>query len=246
MKRDFSIKPVGDRALNIEFENEISESTNQNVINLKIILSVNEIRGVGTLIPSYRALLIRYDPIKISYADLTKAIYKLYQDQVEKHTKKSKVYLVPVCYEKVYGLDLKNVASYNGLAEEEVIRLHSERDYRIYMLGFTPGFPYLGGMNGKLATPRLAQPRLKIPAGSVGIAGEQTGIYPVDSPGGWQIIGRTPIKLFDIDKVSPALFETSDYIRFVPIDKAQFDEIEAQVKSGIYTCIVEGRVYGED
>ena len=130
---------------------------------------------------------------------------------------------IPVCYGGSYGEDLKDVAAHAGLTEEEVIKLHSSVDYNIYMLGFLPGFPYLGGLDPKLFTPRLDNPRTKIPEGSVGIGGEQTGIYPLESPGGWRLIGRTPLKLYDPDREQPFLYQAGDYIRFVPITAEEYE-----------------------
>ena len=130
---------------------------------------------------------------------------------------------IPVFYGGSYGEDLKDVAAHAGLTEEEVIKLHSSVDYNIYMLGFLPGFPYLGGLDPKLFTPRLDNPRTKIPEGSVGIGGEQTGIYPLESPGGWRLIGRTPLKLYDPDREQPFLYQAGDYIRFVPITAEEYE-----------------------
>lgn len=125
-----------------------------------------------------------------------------------------------------FGIDIKNVASYNNLTVDEVIKIHTSREYLIYMLGFTPGFPYLGGMDERIATPRLEVPRTKIYGGSVGIAGSQTGVYPIDSPGGWQIIGRTPLKLYDENREEQILLRAGDFIKFVPITLDEFIEIE--------------------
>lgn len=141
---------------------------------------------------------------------------------------------LPVYYGGDVGPDLSFVAKYNDLKEEEVIRIHTENSYLIYMMGFSPGFPYLGGMSEKIATPRLKEPRFKTPAGSVGIAGSQTGVYSMETPGGWQIIGRTPVKLYDPSRETPILLKAGNYIRFVPITKEEFHEIEQQVKDGSY------------
>ena len=147
----------------------------------------------------------------------------------------SEVLEVPVLYGgEEMGPDLKFVAENAKMSEEEVIKLHSEPEYLIYMLGFTPGFTYLGGLNDAIETPRLKTPRVKIPAGSVGIAGKQTGVYPIDSPGGWQLIGRTPLKMYDADREKPILPEAGQYIKFVPIDRAEFDRIAAEVEKGTY------------
>ena len=134
---------------------------------------------------------------------------------------------VPTVYGGEFGPDLSFVASHNHLSEDEVISIHSGTDYLVYMLGFIPGFSYLGGMDPRIATPRLSSPRTLIPAGSVGIAGEQTGTYPSDSPGGWQIIGRTPVTMYDMSKAQAALLNAGDYVRYVPIDKSEFHRIKS-------------------
>jgi KipI family sensor histidine kinase inhibitor len=140
---------------------------------------------------------------------------------------------VPVVYGGEYGPDLKDVALYNGLSEEEVIRIHSSVGYLVYMLGFTPGFCYLGGMNDRIAMPRKETPRLRIPEGAVGIADKQTGIYPVESPGGWQIIGRTPLKLFDPGRVPEFMFDAGDILKFVPVSGEDFNSIRAEILTGM-------------
>ena len=136
---------------------------------------------------------------------------------------------IPVLYGgEEMGPDLKFVAEHAGKTEEDVIKIHTSTEYLIYMLGFTPGFTYLGGMSDEIATPRLKTPRVKIPAGSVGIAGSQTGVYPIDSPGGWQLIGRTPVRMYDAGRATPILPQAGQYIKFYAIDQAEFDKIAAQ------------------
>ncbi|NLG86950.1 MAG: 5-oxoprolinase subunit PxpB, partial [Firmicutes bacterium] len=142
--------------------------------------------------------------------------------------------VIPVCYGGKFGPDLDYVCEHTGLSAEEVIQLHTGTDYLIYMLGFTPGFSYLGGMDERLATPRLKTPRTHIPAGSTGIAGKQTGIYPIDSPGGWQLIGRTPLKLYDPFRDPPVLLKAGNYVRFTAITEDEYEEIAAQVAAGTY------------
>ena len=151
---------------------------------------------------------------------------------------RKRIFEIPVCYGGEYGPDIANIAEHAGLSEEEVIRVHSSRDYLIYMLGFLPGFTYLGGLDERLHTPRLANPRIRIPAGSVGIGGSQTGIYPLDSPGGWQLMGMTPVKTYDPSREMPILVEAGDYIRFVPVDEAEYFRIKEAVDRGEYQCTV--------
>lgn len=236
MERVFNIKHVGDSGISVEFSNEIAESVNQQVAQLKQQLGKADIEGIEEMIPTYRALLIQYDAMRCSYDELVTHVDKHMEAMGEVLSTSSKVYIIPVCYGTSYGPDLTNVASSNDLTEKEVVAIHSSVDYRIYMLGFTPGFPYLGGMDNRIATPRLQQPRTKITAGSVGIAGKQTGIYPIDSPGGWQIIGRTPVKLFDQVRENSILLEAGAYIRFNPVDDKTYKEIEKQVLAGTYVC----------
>ena len=147
---------------------------------------------------------------------------------------KKKVWEIPVVYGGTYGPDLSAIAEHAGISEEEVIRIHSSKDYLIYMLGFLPGFTYLGGLDEKIHTPRLASPRVRIPAGSVGIGGSQTGIYPMDSPGGWQLMGMTPVKTYDPERETPILVESGDYIRFVPVTEEEYLEIKTSVEAGTY------------
>jgi len=171
------------------------------------------------------------DPEILQYAVLERELYALLKgiEKTENETHAAKVVRIPVVYGGEYGPDLESLAKLHDMTPEQVIEIHSGKDYLIYMLGFTPGFPYLGGMDPKIATPRLKTPRTKIPAGSVGIAGEQTGFYPLDSPGGWQLIGRTPLALFDPEREAPFLLSAGEYVRFCPIPEDRFEEIR---KSG--------------
>jgi KipI family sensor histidine kinase inhibitor len=230
----FQIKPAGDCAIAIEFKNEISEDVNNRVAILKASIENSQVIGMLECIPTYRSLTVRYNPCEISFDELGKRINEFMEKAGSSTESVATVYVVPVCYGGEFGPDLDNVGSINGMSEEEVINIHASVDYRIYMLGFTPGFPYLGGMNESIATPRLKQPRTKIYAGSVGIAGKQTGIYPIDSPGGWQIIGRTPLRLFDINRKDPILLEAGNYIRFKAIDYEEYQSILEAVEEGTY------------
>ncbi len=239
MTINYKIKHVGDRAITVEFDNEISEKVNRQVDQLKKSVTENKLQGILALIPTYRALLIQYDPQVITFKSLNDRISALMDKINYTSVSSSKVYVIPVCYGDEFGPDIETVSKVNQLSQDEVIDIHSNADYRIYMLGFTPGFPYLGGMDKRIETPRLEKPRTKIYAGSVGIAGGQTGIYPIDSPGGWQIIGRTPLALFDKNKEQPFLLEAGAYIRFKPIDRGTYDAIEKKVASGNYTPVIE-------
>lgn len=232
------ILTAGDSAVLIEFGKEISPDINARITALVRLMKAQQIEGVVDMIPSFCALLINYDPRVVSYGKMKKRLEKLLKLEVETRATAAKIYEIPVCYGSEYGPDLDNISSHAGLRKEEVIRIHSSRDYLIYMLGFLPGFSYLGGLDERIHTPRLANPRVKIRAGSVGIGSSQTGIYPLDSPGGWQLLGMTPVKTYDPVREVPILFEAGDYVRFVPINEARYHEIRQQVEAGVYQCVV--------
>lgn len=225
---------TGDTSLSVEFGNEIKESINHDIRAYKIALEKAEIPGIVETVPTYRSLMVHYNPRIIRNGELKEKLEKLLSEMGDIEIPPSPVLEIPVLYGGEMGPDLPFVAENAGLSEEEVIRIHSGTEYLIYMLGFTPGFTYLGGMSDKIATPRLQQPRVKIPAGSVGIAGSQTGIYPIDSPGGWQLIGRTPLKMYDPNRETPILPEAGQYMKFYPIDQAEYDRILKEVVEGRY------------
>jgi len=187
---------------------------------------------------------VHYDPGIISYTAITKKMKGLLGQLDSIQIPPSEVLEIPVLYGGEEGPDLAFVAEHNGKTQEEVIKIHTSTEYLIYMLGFTPGFTYLGGMSDEIATPRLKTPRVKIPAGSVGIAGSQTGVYPIDSPGGWQLIGRTPVRMYDADRETPILPQAGQYIKFYAIDKAEYDRIAAQEAAGGYTVKTHPRKEG--
>jgi KipI family sensor histidine kinase inhibitor len=200
------------------------------------------IEGIVDVIPTYCSLLVNYDPLVIGYKDLKKRLEGLVKVDVKSGEGKKTIVEIPVCYGGEYGPDIANIAEHAGLTEEEVIKIHSSKDYLIYMLGFLPGFTYLGGLDERIHTPRLASPRIKIRAGSVGIGGSQTGIYPLDSPGGWQLMGMTPVKTYDPDREVPILVEAGQYIRFIPIDEAEYLRIKELVDRGEYQCVIREEV----
>lgn len=240
---EISILTAGDSSLLIQFGNEISPEINQRIKATVQLMREQHIEGVLDVIPAFCSLLINYDPRVISYSEITKRMRKLLKVETKAGYEKKKVFEIPVCYGGKYGPDLAYIAEHAGMTEEEVIALHSSKDYLIYMLGFLPGFCYLGGLDERLHTPRLATPRIKIDAGSVGIGGSQTGIYPMDSPGGWQLMGMTPVKTYDPEREVPILVEAGDYIRFVPVDEEEYLRIKELVERGEYECTVrEGEV----
>jgi KipI family sensor histidine kinase inhibitor len=222
--------PFGDSALVIEFSDAISLEANQKVIALNQAVSKTNIVGVEETVPTYRSLLIRYNPLKITYEQLVFQIKDIEKnlDKFARETEGRRI-IVPVVYGGEYGPDLGFVARYHGITEEMVVKLHSEREYRVYMIGFVAGFPYLGEVPDEIATPRLETPRLKVPAGSVGIAEKQTGIYPCEAPGGWRIIGRTPLKLFNPLQQPPALLRPGDIVKLKPISESEFKTLEEAI-----------------
>jgi len=231
--------PASDNSILVKFGDEIKREINQDIQAMVYLLEEEKITGVIEYIPSYTKLMIVYNPLIIDYHTLVAQLRELKEKIDIFTTPSTKIIEIPVMYGGEYGPDLETVAKYNSLSVEEVIKIHSSRDYLIYMLGFTPGFPYLGGMSKKIATPRLKNPREKIPAGSIGIADHQTGIYPISSPGGWQIIGRTPVKLFDPNREAPFLLEAGSYLRFVPVFNEEVELIEEQIEMGEYRISVK-------
>lgn len=212
----FEIKPCGDISVTVQFKQKIDEAINDAVIGLS-----NALRGEGILecIPAYCALTVVYDPLVLAYEALCNQIREAYAHLEVKGQRETRVVEIPVHYGGHFGPDLSFVAEHAQLTESEVITLHTAPLYRVYMIGFTPGFPYLGGLNPKLETPRLSKPRTAIEKGSVGIAGSQTGVYPLKSPGGWQLIGKTDCLLFDLAKENPFLLQAGDCIKFKSIDE---------------------------
>ena len=232
--------PVGDQALAVELGNAISPDINRRVRDLLLAIEKQKITGVFDLMPSYRSLLVYYDPMAVSLSRLKEELESLRESASEEGAvAKPRIVHVPTCYGGEMGPDLDFVAQHNGLTPAEVVSIHSGSDYLVYMLGFSPGFPYLGGMSERIATPRLETPRTAIPTGSVGIAEKQTGIYPTETPGGWRLIGRTPLKLFDPNRDPPALIGPGDYIRFLAIKDKDYQTIGRQVEEGSYQVVTE-------
>ena len=223
-----TISPVGDRAISIDFGQVIDPTINRHIRQTIERIKELQLEGIIELVPTYCALLVEYDAMLYSYSEICNIIKPTLEEGMANTTNELvTVVEVPTVYGGEFGPDLSFVASHNHLSEDEVISIHSGTDYLVYMLGFIPGFTYLGGMDPRIATPRLSSPRTLIPAGSVGIAGEQTGTYPSDSPGGWQIIGRTPVTMYDMSKAQAALLKAGDYVRYVPIDESEFHRIKA-------------------
>ncbi len=210
-------RPMGDRALLVELGDDISPSVNQRVQELFTALDLRPVDGVRELVPSYRSLLVVYDPLTISPADLKRNIRDIYQNLDQTELPDPRTIDIPIVYGGEQGPDLESVAQYHHITPQAVIDHHTRPTYRVYMIGFTPGYPYLGEVPDAIATPRRKTPRILVPRGSVGIAMQQTGIYSVDSPGGWQIIGWTPVNLFDPLAQPPSLLMMGDRVRFQAI-----------------------------
>ena len=229
---------AGDSAVCVEFGNEISPEINKKIRAFKIAVEKSDIPGIVETVPTYRSLLVHYHPEVIRFQALTEKFDKLMGSLSSIPIPPPTVIEIPVLYGGEMGPDIENVAEHNHKTVEEVIKIHTSEEYLIYMIGFIAGFPYLGGMSKEIATPRLKSPRVKIEGGSVGIAGEQTGIYPVASPGGWQLIGRTPLKLYDADREKPVLLEAGQYIKFAAVTEEEYKKIEKEVEDGTYKYVV--------
>lgn len=209
-------KPLGDSAILIQLGDAIDPILNQRVHALDALLQI--IPAVIETVPAYCTVLVHYDPLGTTYSQIKNLIEEKISHLDDSTHRPSRRLEIPVLYGNASGLDFELISTTLALSPSELIRLHSEREYTVYMMGFTPGFPYMGILNKKLNMPRMSTPRTRVPAGSVAIAGSQTGIYPVDSPGGWHILGHTPLKLFDPMSENPFLFAPGDTVKFIPIE----------------------------
>jgi inhibitor of KinA len=226
---------AGDRALVVEVGDAIDIPTNDRVRSLMLAVEALDVPGISDLVPSYRSLLIAYDPTRTDHDTLVDIVTNANRNLGSTEIARPRVVTLPTFYGGDRGPDLGYVAENAGVSEAEVVDLHSGTDYRVYMIGFSPGFPYLGGLSETIATPRLETPRIRIPAGSVGIAESQTGVYPSASPGGWRLIGRTPVRLFEPDRDPPSLVVAGDYIRFSALgSEAEYKAVQSAVASGDY------------
>lgn len=230
---------LGDQAVVVTFGEKIDLDIYENVQNLRALLKKNPFDGMIECVPSFSSLTVYYDVYKLwrknerkvaPYDFVCEYMKKILCHNQNEAQKQYECISIPVCYGGEYGPDLEEVAAYHELHASDVIRLHSEVTYFVYMLGFTPGFPYLGGMPKELETPRKQTPRLQIVPGSVGIGGSQTGIYPLETPGGWNIIGRTPVSLFQPTKEPPTYVQSGMYLRFIPITEEEYLVMEGAKK----------------
>jgi inhibitor of KinA len=221
--------PLGDRAVLITLGDSIDEATHRRVRAVTARIDAEPPLGFVDRVPAFASLVVHYEPVLIHAADsgsphdaFVAALQHLLADVRDDALPPPRTVEVPVCYGGELGPDLEDVARQHGIDANEVIDIHASGDYLVYMVGFMPGFAYLGGLSSRIATPRRQTPRTAVPAGSVGIGGEQTGVYPLVSPGGWNLIGRTPLRIFDIGRIEPALLVTGDRVRFVPISFSEF------------------------
>jgi KipI family sensor histidine kinase inhibitor len=236
--REWSVVPVGDSAVLVVCGNEIGDASFQ-----AVTLALTRLRDhsaelpVTEWVPSYTTVLGRIDGRKWSATEVARQVSSTLQSELDDESKsdgqlnvqgEQRVVEIPVVYGGEYGPDLEHIAVSRGMTGNEFVRRHASAVYRVYLIGFVPGFPYLGGLPPELETPRRREPRARVPAGSVGIGGKQTGIYPADTPGGWQLIGRTPLKLFDLGREEVSLLNTGDFVRFLPISEAEYLELSSE------------------
>ena len=230
----------GDTALVVELGDEISPEVNRRVRDLAAAIESSDLPGVYDFLPTYRSVLVYYDPVATSLDDLKSEIERLDGGSGKQDVGSPIVVHLPTLYGGEHGPDIEFVAENAGISVDEVIAIHSGADYLVYMMGFSPGFAYLGGLSEKLVTPRLSSPRTEIPAGSVGIAETQTGVYPTTSPGGWRLIGSTPVRLFDPMREPPVLMNAGDYVRFTPIQNLdEYADLKRQADAGELELVTE-------
>ena len=206
---------LGDSCVAVQFSQTIDEDVNEQCIAAADALESRRIRGVLDVVPTYNAVTVYFDPVKIDRPPFDVALDRLVESATRATHPTPRIVEIPVSYGGTSGPDLQAVAEFAGASVSEVVRLHTGKTYRVYMLGFLPGFPYMGSVDARIAMPRLETPRMRVTAGSVGIAGAQTGIYPCDTPGGWRIIGRTSERMFDQSRWQPFLLKAGDRVRFV-------------------------------
>ena len=233
MPAAYTIFPLGDSALTIDFGNRIDEKLNEKVL-LHFYRLQHMAPFIRDVIPAYSSLTVYYDVLFLhskeqsAFESMKALLEPLLREEVNHPTIQQKVVHIPVCYSKAFAPDLESLAAEKNLSTEEVIQLHTAKTYRVYMIGFLPGFAYMGKVDSRIATPRRSQLRTAVPAGAVGIAGEQTGIYPLSSPGGWNIIGQTPLKLFDTTREEPVLLQSGDEVQFYSITEDEFENYQGR------------------
>lgn len=223
----YRIVPAGESALIVEFEERIDPEVNARAIACAEAIQAAGVAGVRDVVPTYRSVAVYFDPLRTDGEALIACLERESGRPLPPVTASRAPVRVPICYGGDLGPDLAAVASFAGLEEADVVRAHVAKTYRVFMLGFVPGFAYLGTVDERIAMPRRSTPRVRVPLGSVGIAGMQTGIYPAETPGGWQLIGRTPVKPFDPSRAEPFLMKAGDSVQFYAIDRGEYDRARA-------------------
>jgi len=231
--------PCGDRAISVELADEIGREVTARVLALDYLIRADGVPGVVETVPSYRALLVYYDPMTVGYTALRARLTTLAAKARPDVLPPARTVELPCCYDEALGFELAAAAERLGLSPKEVVRLHAGAAYFVDFIGFTPGLPYLSGLPDRIAIPRLDQPRVKTPPGSVSIGGIQCCIYSVESPGGFWVLGRTPVPLYDPAAADPILLRAGDHVRFRPIERDEFDAISASVAAGAYHPTIE-------
>ena len=241
-KYKLKYKPLGSIAVLIEWPKEIKRDIleNINVFKHKILADMGEY--VLETVPAYNSLAVFFDTTKIKYSSVVTDLKEIYASKDQKLLTAYKLWKIPVCYEPEFGLDLSDLAKAKKMTKDEIIKIHCSQVYDIYFIGFLPGFLYLGGLSEKLECKRKDRPRAKVNQGDVAIAGNQTGIYPRTSPGGWNIIGNSPLRFFEVDQSPPCFSVSGDKLKFVPVSKKEYDRIKEEGESGVY--VIESEVYG--
>jgi KipI family sensor histidine kinase inhibitor len=224
MSGDHRITWIGDSAVVVEFEARIDPAISDRALDLARAIAAIRPTGVRDIVPTYHAVTVHFDPWGTDVVSLFERLGREAERRPPQASGGQAMIRIPVCYGGAYGPDLLEVAAWSGLGEDEVVGRHASAVYRVFMLGFLPGFAYLGSVDRTIAMPRKDSPRVRVPEGSVGIAGEQTGVYPQTSPGGWRIIGRTPMRLFDLSRPQPFLLGPGDLVRFYRIEAAEFEQ----------------------
>jgi inhibitor of KinA len=225
MATAYRIVAAGDSALIVEFEERIDPAVNARTIACADAIQAAQISGVRDVVPTYRSVAVYFDPLRTDGDQLMERMAREAEQADAVATITTAPLRIPVCYGGDFGPDLASVAQFAGMLEDEVVRTHASGVYRVFMLGFVPGFAYLGLVDSRIAMPRHSTPRVRVPMGSVGIAGVQTGVYPAETPGGWRLIGRTPLKPFDALRPEPFLMRAGDAVQFYSIDRAEFDTL---------------------
>jgi inhibitor of KinA len=219
---DYRIVTAGDSALVVEFAEAIDQAVNDRAVSLAHRLTATALDGVRDVVPTYRSVGVYFDPLRANVDSIVAEVKRRVAEPTGSAAEPTRAVIrIPVTYGGEAGPDLADVAAFGGISEEEVVRSHTSRVYRVYMLGFIPGFAYMGSVEPIIAAPRRTVPRVRVPAGSVGIAGSQTAVYPSETPGGWQLIGRTSLKLFDLSRANPFLLEPGDAVQFYSVEASQ-------------------------